>query len=135
MKTELQFKAGKYYIGDPCYVFHDKEWSDVLSQTDYFSKAIKVKGKSYPVLGGSTAYGDGVYIGSDGLNYAVDSGMIAIIPFAACSKKEVYNHAVYGFIGHFITFKEAFEASQEFGIFKFGNLEIDTKDEHEDDES
>ena len=68
MKTEnKQFKAGKYYIGDPCYVFGTEEngsksWSDILEDTDFFEKDTLTIGKKvFDILGGSTAYGDGAY--------------------------------------------------------------------------
>ncbi len=131
---KIEFKKGKYYIGDPCYIFSTDEWSEVLDNTDYFDKQLlTINGKTYPVLGGSTAYGDGAYLGTDGNTYGVDSGMIAIIPLKACTKTEIYNHRQYGLIAQIKNLKEPFTASVDNGVFTFGDLVIDTErqDEYE----
>lgn len=65
MYLSCKFKKGKYYIGDPCYAVdrHD-DWIDLLNQTKYFMNDNQSY-NGYPVLAGSTAYGDGVFIFGD----------------------------------------------------------------------
>lgn len=73
--TESTFPAGKYYIGDPCFVLDDEQYSAVCDGDEGFHS----NGKH--VLGYfSTAYGDGCYRGTNGESYGVDAGIIGIVP-------------------------------------------------------
>jgi hypothetical protein len=83
--------AGEYWLGDPCYSFHgprDKDWLPWLEAADYSNHVdnqnivlhAKVPDTEFTVLGLSTAYGDGHYKGSDGEYYAVDAGLIGLVP-------------------------------------------------------
>lgn len=74
--TEHTFPAGKYYIGDLCYVLDDELIDAAVCGRD---DGFHTNGKH--VLGYfSTAYGDGCYRGTNGQSYGVDAGMIGIVP-------------------------------------------------------
>lgn len=97
--------AGAYYLGDPCYVFHNDErgseqWSALLDDSDYFGAGGTPEGgplgfvevpvdpahpedsalTRLPVVAFRTAYGDGGYEDREGHSYSVDAGMIGLVP-------------------------------------------------------
>lgn len=130
----MQFKLepGKYYIGDPCYVFNN-EWSNIC---DYmFSDSNENVGrydspKGYFVIYGSTAYGDGCYEGSDGNEYAVDSGTLGIVPFDAISIDNKLDLNSEFKLYRIVTFQEPFTVFIDGdGQFNFGRIMIDTTSE------
>ncbi len=127
MKT---FKAGKYYIGDPCYIF-EKSWSDVCDSV-IFKYEDEYKGK--PLLIGSTSYGDGTYTDDQNRKYWVDSGTIGILPisFLKVDKKETIKSINKSEGMHIVEFENDFTASIENGIFMFGDIKIDTCSDDED---
>lgn len=130
MKTN-KFKKGKYYIGDPSYVFSTDNWMNFTSETDWLESPT-FKGKPY--LANNTEYGDGVYFDKENRTYAVDSGCLSIIPYSVASKdntetfQKIKNKEIVGdfILGQIIDFKEDFEG-EIIGhkIFKFGHIEID----------
>ena len=74
-------KAGKYYIGDLCYVM-SKEWKEVCDLTltkNYPNEGVFTlqDGRQFAMF--STAYGDGTYTDQKNREYAVDSGTIGCI--------------------------------------------------------
>ncbi|APR02385.1 hypothetical protein RSJ2_3982 (plasmid) [Clostridium botulinum] len=123
------FKKGKYYIGDPCYaVKEQKDWSKLLDDTDYFEAENQFY-KGYPILGGGTAYGDGIYKDNEGRKYSVDAGLIGIMPIEAIDK-ECENIER---LGNIIDFDNNFITEIKDGIFKFGDIVIDTIGEYEEE--
>lgn len=123
-------KKGKYYIGDPCYVFKNS-WSNVLKETNYFEDGVtKIQGKK--VVGGNTYFGDGTYKDNKGRKYWVDSGLIAILPISLLEINIAEIEKKEGM--HIVNFKESFTAEYKNGIFKFGDITINTKDEDEDED-
>lgn len=73
--------AGKYIIGDPCYLFDDN-WSDILDDNDYFECDLDkqvINGLGVAVM--PTEHGDGSYYDSDEFEYGVDAGLIGIMPY------------------------------------------------------
>lgn len=79
--------AGEYFVGDPCYAVGEpgslwQKWVDVAgADSEGFLHGIC--GATYngmPIVGANTMYGDGSYLGSDGVTYAVDAGMIGVTP-------------------------------------------------------
>lgn len=114
----MNFKAGKYYIGDPCYVIGDKNgwsWDDVLEQTDYFRNfdgmITNSNGDSFHVAGAPTRYGDGCYVDSFGSEYMVDAGCIACIPVSALGLTFDYTG------GHILDIPVDFDFEVKYGIF------------------
>lgn len=119
------FEKGKYYIGDPCYVFNNcKKWIQLTEETDFFRNPYQ-KILEYEILCGSTAFGDGFYEDNSGRGYLVDSGSIGIIPIQAFD---------YDFMsiedamdsGTVIEFKDYFNVEIKDGLFRFGDIIIDT---------
>jgi len=120
--------AGSYYLGDPCYVVPDKDWSkfcdiffENLDEPFKFSK-----GKTFLAFG--TAYGDGVYTDNEGRKYPVDAGIIGLVPVGSVPKPVVNIH----WPTHVIDFAEPFECENEAGKMTFGHLVINTADDEED---
>jgi hypothetical protein len=74
--TEHTFPAGKYYIGDLCYVLGDTTYDSVVCDggEGFFTNGTHTIGFF------STAHGDGFYRGTNGKSYGVDAGIIGIVP-------------------------------------------------------
>lgn len=126
--TSNLFMAGKYWVGDPCYAVSEDAWLELLEATSYFDDNDGVyyyNGKKS--FAANTAYGDGTYADNFGNSYGVDAGLLGIIPLEACDGDSMYG-------GKVIEFKEDFYAScPKKGLFVFGNLRINTRDEDDDD--
>ena len=78
----MSMTAGRYYIGDLCYVMSDEEWDEVCSITIKDNKCIEGEfnlkdGRRFALYG--TAWGDGLYNDQYGHSYSVDSGTIGCI--------------------------------------------------------
>jgi len=73
---ERTFPAGKYYIGDLCYVLDDEIYDAVVCNggDGFFNNGKHTAGHF------STAIGDGSYEGTNGKTYNVDAGIIGIVP-------------------------------------------------------
>ena len=84
-----KLKKGKYYVGDPCYIF-GKSWDKVLNDTDYFDNGEIVKVFSKDCIVGGTAYGDGIYTDNFGREYNVDAGLIGVLPVSLISIDKIY---------------------------------------------
>jgi len=139
MTRKHEFPAGKYYIGDPCYVVPEDKWMSLLDETGFFGLPKLVptgffddgvflyNGKK--CFATSTKYGDGSYeIRNDYDEYIdsvmVDSGSIAIMPIDALENPAVA----------WIDIKQSFIVYEDNGIFYFGEFIIDTANDEEDDE-
>lgn len=121
--TTVLVPAGRYYLGDPCYCF-DKSWHDLLDTCDTFNQPIgKVGTRS--ILGFRTAYGDGLFTGSDGRQYGVDAGLIGLVPHGAQERRPVK-------LSRTITFKEETLCKNEFGKMTFGDIVINTRQDDEE---
>jgi hypothetical protein len=74
--TEHTFPAGKYYIGDLCYVLGDTTYDSVVCDggEGFFTNGTHTIGFF------STAHGDGFYRGTNDKSYGVDAGIIGIVP-------------------------------------------------------
>lgn len=126
-------KAGKYWVGDLCYVMH-ADWKEVCS---IVPDAHNSKNNEFSLADGTkftfkyTAYGDGTYYDESGKNYPVDAGLIGCI-LVSDIKEHDWN-SLDG--GHVIDFEEDFEAKYHKGTISFGDkVAIDTDPEDEDDE-
>ena len=93
----MQFPAGKYWIGDPCYVAGANGFSWVHS----------------------TFIGDGIYTDNRGRDYLVDSGALGIFPASAVSEDDLEG-------GNFVTQRKPFTPIYEDGKFTFGTVSIET---------
>jgi hypothetical protein len=132
MTRKHEFKAGKYYVGDPCYAIPDEEWGSLLKDTGFFGLETDntitnwddglYEYRGYTCFVDGTAYGDGVYCGQNGEEFGVDAGLIGIIPMDA-----IPNFDCDG--GEEMTFEKDFDVWTEDGVFYFDELVIDTKGE------
>lgn len=129
----ITLPAGKYYIGDLCYVFEDEEWdrfcSDTLAQPDegqhwgsITDGGFEVNGKKLWYHG--TAYGDGGYPDQNGHIYSVDAGLIGVLPFELV----VHRYENLYELGNVVEYDYDFECSYEDGTFYIGPLRISTGD-------
>ena len=76
------FSEKGFYIGDPCYVLNRDDYDRCCCRDGVF----KCRRGSYCAY--STAYGDGDYEGSDGVEYYVDSGMIGVVAGELVNEEE-----------------------------------------------
>lgn len=81
--STVTIPAGSYYLGDPCYVVNEEEWSPTVNQM-FDEKGRCVEGKIIPVSNGivmsfSTKHGDGSFVDNMGNEYPVDSGTIGLV--------------------------------------------------------
>jgi hypothetical protein len=140
--TLVAVSAGRYFVGDPCYPFpnngpDDGQWHRLLDTCDYFQGApvgtVTVKGQTFPVLGFSTAYGDGGYPGTDGVTYSVDSGTLGLVPMALVEAfvRETDDEWLSR-LGSIVEFPEGFIAKREGeGKITLGSIVIETGDSDE----
>jgi hypothetical protein len=126
MNKEVILKPGRYFIGDPCYVFSDPDWDKLTRK--YFEGLITFKGLDLFMCG--TAHGDGAYPDKEfKYNFGVDSGTLGAVPEALWSVPES-EFKEYGLIKEFT---EPFVCNCEEGYFTFGDIvEIDTDDDDYD---
>lgn len=78
------------YIGDPCYVINEEDWSDFVDEYRIARKAgfTHFKFKGFTVGVTRTAHGDGSYTGTDGYSYSVDAGLLGVVPLELVEDKE-----------------------------------------------
>lgn len=122
-------KAGKYYVGDLCYVLGDR-WTEVcdliIVDHNCLDGEFELKdGTKFAIYG--TAYGDGFYPDQHGNGYPVDSGSIGCVLV-----KDITEGHLDITLGNTFDFEEDFETGEEDGIIRIGEIEIDTKGEEED---
>lgn len=129
--TEWTFPAGKYYIGDLCYVIGGEDYDNTVGDG---ADGFYTNGKH--VIGYfGTAYGDGFYEDTHGRKYGVDAGIIGIAPVALIDEKE-------GGLGGIITFENEFifgcTPDSTFyvrdAVNPANSFEIPTGDEEEEEE-
>ena len=132
---KIQMPAGRYYVGDLCYLLSD-EWGDVCNLIIQDHQCLEGKftlpdGRDFVMF--NTLYGDGSYDDNEGREYGVDSGSIGcmLVPEDA---PEVRG-------GNCITFRYPFETYSTNGTLVFGPIRIETgdqdwndRDEDEDEE-
>jgi len=125
--------AGKYYIGDLCYVMADDEWLDICDITIQGTRVIDGEfqlkdGRRFAMY--STAYGDGVYYDEYGHSYSVDSGSIGCILLDDIKYVDNFDQfldvgAILEFDKDFVTWGGRGESDWE-GIIQFGHVVIET---------
>ena len=125
-------KAGKYYVGDLCYVLGDR-WDEVCDLIIVDHKCLDGEfelkdGTKFAIYG--TAYGDGFYSDQQANGYPVDSGSIGCVLVDQITDGELDES-----LGNIFDFTEDFETGEEDGIIRIGDVEIDTVGEsYEEDE-
>ena len=136
-----QLPAGKYWIGDLCYVIQDStKWDEVCTLISE-DNGRTVDRKVYTLkdtarfMFCSTAYGDGVYYDQHHNRYGVDAGLIGMIEIS-----DIDNHPDnHAGLGHIHTFDEPVTCGYFNGTLKFGNsaklviIETDADEDEEND--
>jgi hypothetical protein len=129
-------KAGKYYIGDLCYVMHP-EWDEFCSLTinghNVLDGEFNLKdGRRFATF--TTKWGDGTYKDEQGRSYGVDAGLIGCIAVDDITPSELENLTD----GHVVEFVQDFSTFSAGGIIRIGSVCIDTDfeevEEEEEDE-
>jgi hypothetical protein len=126
-------QAGKYWVGDLCYVFSDKDWMDAcklfISGNDCLEGEFNLPdGRRFAIF--NTAYGDGEYYDQNGHKYCVDAGCIG------CTLVENISASKYNNIedlGNIVEFNETFEVLEDQGLIKIGHILIETNDTYDDE--
>jgi hypothetical protein len=124
-------KAGKYYVGDLCYVLGDR-WTEVcdliIDGHNCLDGIFTLKdGTEFAIF--STAYGDGYYSDNEDRGYPVDSGSIGCVLVSSITPMELEKTG-----GNIIDFNNDFDPFESDGIIQFDNISIDTAGEEEEEE-
>ena len=129
--------AGKYWIGDPCYVFPhngpmENKWNELIDEVIFSENPYcELDGGEIKVWAALTAYGSGVYLGSNDKMFYVDDGLnsaclLGIVPLETVKYFDRTDINLDE-LGLFIEFKEPFVVKSRGGQFQFGNIVIDTE--------
>ena len=129
-----KFPKGRYYVGDPCYIFKDS-WDSILNETHYFENEVQKIGDTR-VFCFHTAHGDGTYYDNYGRKYWVDAGLIGILPIELLKIDSVYTESeIEESEGmNIVEFDEDFFAGHDNGVFNFSHIVIDTTGEYENED-
>jgi hypothetical protein len=118
--------AGKYYIGDLCYVMDSDEWDEFCAITIQGNNCIDGEfelsdGRRFAIY--STRWGDGEYYDQYGHTYSVDAGSIGCILMSDIRAHKYDNILDLGAVQEFA---EPFETGSHKGQLEFGHVLIDT---------
>ena len=122
---KAEVEKGKYYLGDPCYVFNDTDWDTLLDSCNVFENPIGIV-RGYEILAFGTKYGDGEYIDNYGTLYPVDAGLIGLVPFDLIKKN--YSEEKLESFGNVVEFKWKVICTSIDGVLTFGRYKINTGD-------
>lgn len=117
--------AGKYFVGDPCYVFDDdKAWQDFINICEQnFGSSFSGTLNDHLVVAIGTAYGDGVYEDLTGRAYPVDAGLLGAVPLKLIEKM---GGKIQKNLGYLIEMPEDFYVYDDEGTIHIGDIEINT---------
>lgn len=131
--------AGKYYVGDLCYVMTNEEWNEFCKLTTSGNQCIDgefnfADGRRFATYG--TKWGDGEYRSNVGTSHSVDAGLIG------CFRVEDIKANKYDDIeslGAIVDFEKDFKTYENDGLIVLGHVIINTdpdeyyeeEDEHE----
>ena len=122
--------AGKYWLGDPCYIIKDKDWLHFCNQHSFNdtegNPSVALHDNTL-VLAFSTYHGDGHYLDQHGNSYAVDAGLIGLVPWEYTEKFTEKDSTEYFSLSNVVEFTEDTLCFTADGILTFGNYIIDTK--------
>jgi len=123
-ETVARMPAGEYWVGDPCYAVPADRWMEWLEAAGYQTQdrylLAHLDGK--PVLGISTAHGDGCYPDDHGNEYPVDAGLIGLVPVEIAADNDA--HHLEGM--HRVRFDSDFECRYDEGVIVLGHIAINT---------
>lgn len=124
-----KFGPGRYFIGDICYALpdevYDKIWGDKYEYEEGCYEGFAVS---------STAYGDGCFKGTDGVDYSVDAGVLGITDI---SKHQRYDDETLSRLGKIVEVKDSISIEKEGAgnfIFTVDGEEFSVNTGYEEDE-
>lgn len=128
----MTMPAGRYYIGDLCYVMHP-EWDEFCTITIQGERCLDgefalADGRRFATF--STAYGDGVYTSSISTSHSVDSGSIGCIRVEDI-RDTTYNADRISELGAIVDFDQPFEVLEDTGMIVFGHVKIETNTDYD----
>ena len=126
-------KAGTYYVGDLCYVLHER-WDEVCSLIIEGNRCLDGEfnlkdGTRFAIYG--TAYGDGNYFDQNGKSYDVDAGSIGCV---LLDDIDLSNQENFLAGGNIHTFDTSFYTGTMDGKIMFHTLSIDTDPVYNEEE-
>ncbi len=126
----MKMPAGKYWIGDLCYVLGDVwgEFCDLIFTPGNEDKILTLKdGRTF--WSHSTAWGDGLYqTSSPGVEIGVDSGTIGCVLLENVIESVLRSaDPSLSDLGHVVEFTEPFTPSYLDGTFYFGKFLVYTE--------
>ena len=131
----IMLPAGKYYIGDLCYVIHNTDTWHEITNLVFPRWGETVEGEftlksGVRIANFRTQWGDGDYEDQEGNSYPVDSGSIGCILVSDIDDSDTQNDTMMGTIHEFT---EPFEVSTNDGVLNFGPIWIDTNPDYPDE--
>ena len=134
----MTMPAGKYYVGDLCYVMH-KEWDEFCDITIDGNKCLDGEfnlkdGRRFATFG--TKWGDGLYKDQFGKEYSVDAGLIGCIRIEDIDLENEDNYTnggqVIEFTRDFVVRGGRNELGRDWdGVIEIGHLVIETDPEYD----
>ena len=104
-------KAGKYYLGDPCNVLHEKIFIGIYgNEYNYENGKFKINDTDFAVH--NTHNGDGVFKDTKRRSYTIHSGLIALVDLNLIDDKELSKKN-----GHIFEFKKRVNFIYDAGLF------------------
>lgn len=125
--TEATLPAGTYYIGDPCYSLPNHLWMTWLEAADYENEhdVLVANVDGFPVVGVGTEHGDGTYPDQRGNHYAVDAGLIGLVPVQLVDRETAAGNASLGV--HKVKFEHPVKCYRDHaGVIHIGEYRIET---------
>lgn len=128
----MTMPAGKYYVGDLCYVLNDN-WDEFCDITIDSPRVLDGEfnfkdGRRFATFG--TKWGDGEYYDQDGHRYLVDAGLIGCVRVDDIDMELREQTGDFG--GRIVEFDKPFEVWEENGMIRIGHLSIDTDPSYDD---
>lgn len=118
----MKLEAGRYWIGDLCYIVKGEHWNTICKflgdGSEMREGVFTLLGREGAIFG--TAYGDGCYYDQEGNEYGVDSGTLGIFPAGIFDSRWVE-------LGKVFDFSEDFPVECVDGEMRFGRIRIPTK--------
>ncbi len=133
-------KAGKYYVGDLCYVMTESEWGEFCSLTIKGNATLDgefqfADGRRFASYG--TMYGDGLYPSSVGSMMSVDAGLIGCIRVEDIRANKYSDISKLGAIVEFETdfVTGSGRGDRDWnGTIQFGQVTVETGDSDEEED-
>lgn len=124
---EVLMPPGTYRVGDPCYSVPTARWREWLTAANYMDEPTILLAEldGYPIIGIGTAYGDGRYVDAEGRTYAVDAGLIGLVPVGLPDLRDDRSG-----LWHQVTFTEPFRCyyNESTQTIHLGTITIPTGD-------